>query len=138
MSNVLSIKYTGLRPGNIKAFPIATATVIEVGDFVKLVAGLIVTATVAGDNTALLGRAIEAQSLTNPLLNGKISVELADGISSDVIAITTGAVTAGDQLEIASKSSLVVGATNPVAVAIEGDGSSVSEVLVILKRSQVF
>lgn len=137
MSNTFSKKYAGLRPQNIKAFPIASATVIEVGDWVKLSSGLIVRANVAADGATCLGRAVEAQGTGNVLLNGKIAVELLDGVSSDKIALASAeAITAGDKLDIAGNQTLAVGATAPIAMAIEGDGSVLSEVEVLFIPTQ--
>lgn len=135
MSNYETLYLAGIRESVNVSLPVATATAIEVGDLLKLSSGLVTPVTAAGDDATVIGFAVEAKAANVATQTGKITVALADGISRYKVKLAVAATVAvGDQLEIVSANSFVVGATDPVARVIEG-GTSVSEVTAIFKRS---
>jgi len=128
---------SGLRPHNNVALPVATAQLIEVGDHVKLDTGLIVPATVAGDDATFLGLAVEAKPASVATPTGNITVSLADGISRYKRNLSSAlTLVPGETLDIASKSELTTGTGDAVAMVTVG-GTSVSSVECIYKKSQV-
>lgn len=125
----------GLRPDVNVSLPVATATAVFVGDLLKLVAGLVLPVTAATDDATAFGFAVEAKEADVATVTGKITVALLDGISRMKVRLGSPATVAvGDQLEIVTSSTYVVGATDPVATVVEG-GTSVSSVTAIFKRS---
>jgi len=117
------------------SLPVATATAVFVGDLLKLVAGLVLPVTAATDDATAFGFAVEAKEANVATVTGKITVALLDGISRMKVRLGSPATVAvGDQLEIVTSSTYVVGATDPVATVVEG-GTSVSSVTAIFKRS---
>lgn len=137
MSNVFDY-LSGLRPANNVALPVELATVIEVGDHVKLVSGfLVATSTAADGDTVLIAIAVEAKAANVAAINGKLTVSLVDGVSRYKRAISTPAtLVAGDTLEISGNQTLVAGATDVTAIVVEG-GTNVSSAIVIYKRSEL-
>jgi len=135
MSNYASLYLAGLREAVNVSLPVATATAVEVGDLLKLVSGLVLPVTAAGDDATVIGFAVEAKAANVATTTGKITVALVDGISRMKVNLAVAATVAvGDQLEIVSRNTFVVGATDPVATVVEG-GTTVSSVTAIFKRS---
>lgn len=135
MSNKFDYK-SGLRERNNVSLPVADATLIEVGDHIKLTAGLCVVGNVAGDDTEVIAIAVEAKKANVAGVNGKITVSLLDGISRyerDVDAPSTWV--AGDTFQISGKQELSKNAALPVAMAV-APGTSASRVLVVYLKSQ--
>lgn len=127
----------GLREAINVSLPVATATAIEAGDHVKLSSGFLVKATAAADDATFIGVALEAKEANVAAQNGKLTVSLADGISRYKRSLDAAAtVAAGDTLQIASAQTLTPSASDVVAICVEG-GTSVTEVTVIYKKSQV-
>lgn len=117
--------------------PVALATAINPGDLVKLVSGEVVPVTAAADDATAIGFAVEGKEANVAGTNGKITVALLDGITRRKVSLATPATVAvGDQLEIVSATTFVVGATDPVARVIVG-GTSVSQVTAIFYNSQL-
>lgn len=135
MSNTFDYK-GGLRERNNVALPVADATLIEVGDHIKITAGLCVVANAAGDDTDVIAIAVEAKKVNVAGSNGKITVSLLDGIDRyDRLLDTPSTFVAGDTFQISGAQTLSKNAALPVALAV-APGTSAARALVIYLKSQ--
>jgi len=102
----------------LRALPVASGTVIEIGDNLKLSGGVVEPVAASTDNLVFIGVAKEAHGATAPAAD--LTVSIANGMSiweSELDAATD--ITAGDALQLNGEQSLKKSATDPVAIAME-------------------
>jgi hypothetical protein len=113
----------------IQALPVASGTVIEVGDMVKISGGNVEPCAATTDNLAFIGVAKEAHGATDPADRISVAVRNASSIyKAQLDAATTVAI--GDLLQLYTsdpEKKLAKSATDPVAMAVSG-GTSITEV----------
>jgi hypothetical protein len=102
----------------LRALPVVSGVVIEVGDNLKLSGGFVEPVAATTDNLVFIGVAKEAHAATSPAAD--LTVSLANGMSiweSELDAATD--ITAGDALQLNGEQSLKKSATDAVALAME-------------------
>lgn len=113
---------------SLKALPIASSVVVEVGDHLKLSGGVVEPVAAATDNLAFIGVAKEAHRSTDGA--GKITVALpnAQAVYRNTVASSTWVV--GDLFQASGAQNLAKNTTDAIAVAVNA-GTSATEVEVI-------
>jgi hypothetical protein len=116
----------------IQALPVASGTVIEVGDMVKLSGGNLEPCGATTDNLVFIGVAKEAHTATDPADQLSVAIRNAHSVYRATLdAAATIAVGANLQLYTSDpEKKLTPSDTDPVAVCVKG-GTSVTEVDVI-------
>jgi len=113
----------------IQALPIASGTVVDVGDMVKISGGNIEPCAATTDNLVFIGVAKEAHTATQGADRISVAIRNAHAIYKvQLDAATTVAI--GDLLQLYTsdpEKKLAKSATDPVAMAVSG-GTSITEV----------
>jgi uncharacterized RmlC-like cupin family protein len=113
----------------IQALPVASGSVIEVGDMVKLSGGNVEACAATNENLVMIGIAKEAHRATDPADQISVAIRNAHAIYRvQLDAATT--IVPGDLLQMytsAPSKKLAKSATDAVAMCVKG-GTSVTEV----------
>ena len=121
-------------PVIVRRYPIASGTVIEVGDLVKDSSGKLALMATSTDNLSFVGVAAEAHAAGDA--SGSIGVYLP--IPGAIFEYDLNAATdvvIGDELQYNAAKKLKVSSTDPIAVAIESKLTA-ANVLVTFKLTQ--
>lgn len=124
-------------PGKIRHFLKDTsASTIEIGDLVYLSSGAIIAASTAQHNLNFIGVAWGASASGNDSPVPVIIPTQQDAFAYPIATAAT--VTAGGEYQITGNQELTVSGTDPVAIAIRTEGSSVSTARVTFKVPTLF
>ncbi len=105
----------------IQALPVASGSVIEVGDLVKLSGGNVIACAATTDDLTFIGVAKEAHYATDGVKNISVAIRNAGAVYR-VPLDAAASVNAGDLLQLytsAPSKKLTKSATDPVAMAVE-------------------
>jgi hypothetical protein len=107
-------------PKDVDRVPVASGTVIDVGDLLKLSSGKAVRMATTTDNLTFLGVAEEAHTAEDP--SGSISVAVPNGLTKyeyDLDAAT--AMAYGDALQYNAVKTLKKSATDAIALCVKSE-----------------
>lgn len=112
-------------PKEVEFIPIASGTVVEIGDLLKLSSGKAVVMATTTDNLDYCGVAAEAHGATNPSGSLAVYPPNADTVFEYTLDAST-AITWGDRMQYNASKTLKKSTTDGIALAVESKLSATS------------